>query len=55
LFVFVIEVLGRMIFAAVNGGLMEGFSVGDDAFPHHLFVDNNLIFCDALSSPLCHL
>jgi hypothetical protein len=46
----VIEALGRMISTAVNGGLMEGFSVGDNAFSHLLFADDALIFCDAVFS-----
>jgi hypothetical protein len=50
----VIEALGRMISTAVNGGLMEGFSVGDNAFSHLLFADDALIFV-MLCSHLCHL
>lgn len=55
LFVFVMEALGRMLFAAVSGGLLDGFSVGIVALSHLLFADDTLIFCDASSAHLCHL
>jgi hypothetical protein len=44
------EALSRMISAAVSGGLLEGFKVGNAAFSHLLFVDDTLIFCSAHSS-----
>jgi hypothetical protein len=55
LFMFVMEALSRMISAAVNGGLLEGFKVGNADFSHLLFADDTLIFCSAHSSQLCHL
>jgi hypothetical protein len=55
LFVFVMEALGRMLSAAVSGGLLDGFSVGSVAFSHLLFADDTLIFCDASSAHLRHL
>jgi hypothetical protein len=55
LFVFVMEALCRMISAAVSGGLLEGFKVGNAAFLHLLFADDTLIFCSAHSSQLRHL
>jgi hypothetical protein len=55
LFVFAMEALSRMISAAVNGGLLEGFRVGNTAFSHLLFADDTLIFCSAHSSQLRHL
>jgi hypothetical protein len=55
LFVFVMEALGRMLSAAVSGGLLDGFSVGNAAFSHLLFADDTLIFCDASSAHLRHL
>jgi hypothetical protein len=55
LFVFVMEALSRMISAAVNGGLLEGFKVGDANFSHLLFADDTLIFCSARSSQLRNL
>jgi hypothetical protein len=50
LFVFVMEALSRMISAAVSGGLLEGFKIGDADFSHLLFADDTLIFCSALDS-----
>jgi hypothetical protein len=51
LFVFVMEALNRMISTAVNGGLLEGFTVGNASFSHLLFADDDtLIFCSAQSS-----
>jgi len=43
-----------MISAAVSGGLLEGFKVGNAAFSL-LFADDTLIFCSAHSSQLSHL
>jgi hypothetical protein len=48
--VFVMEVLSRMIFAVVSGGLLEGFKVSNATFSHLLFADDALIFCSARSS-----
>jgi hypothetical protein len=44
-----IEALGRMIYVAVSGGLLSGFSVGNARgfVCSHLFVDDTLIFCSA--------
>jgi hypothetical protein len=36
------EALSRMIFAAVSGGLLEGFKVGNATFSHLLFADDSL-------------
>jgi hypothetical protein len=44
------EALSRMISAAVSGGLLEGFKIGDADFSHLLFADDTLIFCSALDS-----
>jgi hypothetical protein len=55
LFVFVMEALSRMISAAVRGGLLEGFKIGDTDFSHLLFADDTLIFCSAHSSELRNL
>jgi len=55
LFVFVMEALSRMISAAVRGGLLEGFKIGDTDFSHLLFADDTLIFCSAHSSQLRNL
>jgi len=55
LFVFVMEALSPMISAAVSGGLLEGFIVGNATFSHLLFTDDTLIFCNALSSQLHYL
>lgn len=55
LFVFVMEALSRMIFAAVSGGLLEGFKVGNATYSHILFADDTLIFCNAHSSQLRYL
>jgi hypothetical protein len=44
LFVLVIEALSRMISAAVNGGLIEGFKVSNATFSHLLFANDTLIF-----------
>jgi hypothetical protein len=44
-FFIVIEALGRMISAAMSGGLLFTFSVGTGIdFSHLLFVDDTLIF-----------
>jgi len=55
LFVFVMEALSQMISAAVNGGLLKGFKVGNATFSHLLFADDTLIFCNARPSQLCYL
>jgi hypothetical protein len=55
LFVFVMEALSRMITAAVSGGLLDGFRVGNVSYSHLLFADDTLIFCDASSSKLLYL
>jgi hypothetical protein len=55
LFVFVMEALSRMISAAVRGGLLDGFKIGDVDFSHLLFADDTLIFCSAHSSQLRNL
>jgi hypothetical protein len=48
LFAFVMEALSQMIFATINEGLLEGFTVGNAAISHLLFVDDTLIFfCSA--------
>jgi hypothetical protein len=54
-FVFVMEALSHMISAAVNGGLLEDFKVGNANFSHLLFAEDTLIFCSAHSSQLRHL
>jgi hypothetical protein len=43
-----------MISIAVNGRLLDGFSVGNTSFSHLLFADDSLIFCDALPAHLRH-
>jgi hypothetical protein len=48
LFVFVVEALSQMISAAVQGGLLEGFKVGNTSISHCLFADDTLIFCNAM-------
>jgi hypothetical protein len=55
LFVFVVEALGRMISAAVSGGLLEGFIVCNATFSFLLFANDTLIFCNARPSKLRHL
>jgi hypothetical protein len=55
LFVFVMEALSRMISAAVSGGMLEGFKVGNAHFSYLLFADGTLIFCSAHSSQLRYL
>jgi len=49
------EALGRMITAAVSGGLLDGFSVGNTSFSHLLVAVDSLIFCDALLAHLHHM
>jgi hypothetical protein len=49
------EALGRIITAAIIGGSLYRFSVGNTSFSHLLFVDDTLIFCDALPSHLRHM
>jgi hypothetical protein len=44
-----------MISAAVRGGLLDGFKIGDVDFSHLLFADDTLIFCSAHSSQLRNL
>jgi hypothetical protein len=55
LFVFVMEALIRIIFAAVSGGLLGGFKVGNANFSLLLFVDDTLIFHSARSPQLRYL
>ena len=55
LFAFVMEALSKMISAAVHGGLLEGFKVGNTSFSHLLFADDTLIFCNAMPSQLRYL
>ncbi len=45
LFVIVMEALGRMISAAVSGGLWYGFSMGTRIDISHLFPDDTLLLC----------
>lgn len=53
LFLFVMEVLSKMIEGLVEGGSLNGFSMGNRGYDgsidisHLLFVDDTLIFCDA--------
>ncbi|XP_041001677.1 uncharacterized protein LOC121247381 [Juglans microcarpa x Juglans regia] len=49
LFLFVMEALSKMIQGLVDGGLLHGFSVGNDNLniSHLLFADDTLIFCGA--------
>jgi hypothetical protein len=55
LFVFMMDALSRMIYVAVNGGLLEGFKVCNAIFSHLLFADDTLIFCSAHSAQLRYL
>jgi hypothetical protein len=55
LFVFVMEALSKMISAAVHGGLLQGFTVGNVSFSHLLFADDTLIFCSAVPSQIHYL
>jgi hypothetical protein len=55
LFVFVMEALSKMISAAVHGGLLEGFIVGNASFSHLLFADDTLIFCSVVPSQMHYL
>ena len=41
------EALNLMISAAVQGGLLEGFKMGNASISHLLFADDTLIFCKA--------
>jgi len=41
------EALSQMISVAVNGELLEGFTVGNAIVPHLLFANDTLIFCSA--------
>jgi hypothetical protein len=50
LFVIVMEILSKMIYATVNGGLLSGFSVGSRSggainISYLLFANDSLIFC----------
>jgi hypothetical protein len=50
LFVLVMEVLDRIIYAGVSGGLLPGFSVGNVGgidLSRLMFADDNLFFCGA--------
>jgi hypothetical protein len=49
------KALSRMITAAVSGGLLEGFRVGNASFSHLLFADDTFIFRVAHSSQLRYL
>jgi hypothetical protein len=51
----VIKVFGRIIFAAVSGGLLSGFSVGGIGISHLLFGNDSLIFCWVDLDHLRHL
>ena len=42
-----------MISAAVPGGVLEGFKVSNTTFSHLLFVNDTLIFCNAMLGQLC--
>ena len=55
LFVFVMEALSQMISAAEQGGVLEGFKVGNTSVSHLLFADDTLIFCKALPRQLRYL
>jgi hypothetical protein len=55
LFVFVMEILSKMISAAVHWGLLEGFIVSNASFSHPLFADDTLIFCSAVPSQMRYL
>jgi hypothetical protein len=52
---FVIEALSKMISTAVQGGLLEGFKVGNNSISHLLFADDTLVFCNAMPSQLRYL
>jgi hypothetical protein len=45
LFFIVMEVLSRIILAAVSGGLWYGFSMGTRIDISHLFPDDTLLLC----------
>ena len=55
LFVLVMEALNRMISAAIHGGLLEGFTVGNASISYLLFVDDTLIFCNSMPTQLHYL
>jgi hypothetical protein len=56
LFVIVMEVLERMISAAVSEGSLFGFFVGTRTdISHLLFVDDILLFCGANPNHLCNI
>lgn len=56
LFVIVIEVLGRMISAAISGDLLSSTSLGTGIdISHLLFVDDTLLFYRFDSNHLCNL
>lgn len=46
LFVIVMDALSRMFSAAVDGGLLSGFSVGGVNISYLLFADDTLLFCE---------
>jgi hypothetical protein len=46
------EALSQMIYAAVSGGLLEGFIVGNATFSHLQFADDTLFFA-ILVLPSC--
>ncbi|XP_059461883.1 uncharacterized protein LOC132190867 [Corylus avellana] len=49
------EVLSRMISAAVHRGLLEGFKISNTTVSHLLFADDTLIFCNARPAQLRYL
>jgi hypothetical protein len=55
LFVFMMEVLSRMISAMSNDGLIEGFKVGNVSVSHLLFANDTLILCKACPAQLGYL
>jgi hypothetical protein len=56
MFVIIMQALGRMIFAAVNGGLLSLFFVGMGTNISHIqFADDTLIFYEFDPSHLCNL
>jgi hypothetical protein len=55
LFVFVMEALSQMISTAVDGGLLEGFTVDKAIVSHLLFASYTLIFCSACPAQLSYL